>query len=82
MKHYSRLIELETVFIDLDMIVSTMRAISSGVEEINRRDTVNIMYFLTDQIEKVSNRGMDCFQILFEEIKNEPEGKKPVRKPK
>jgi hypothetical protein len=82
MKHYSRLTELETVFIDLDMIVSTMRAISGGVEEINMRDTVNTMYFLTDQIEKVSNQGMDCFQILFEEIKNEKPEKKPVRKAK
>lgn len=81
MKHYSRLAELETVFIKLDTFVSAMRAVTEGIEGINHRDILNTMYFMTEQLENISDTGMNCFQILFDEVKNE-QGKKPVRKPK
>lgn len=78
MKHYSRLTELEFVLIKLETFVSTMRIITEGIEGVNQKDTISMMYFMTDQLEDISNDGMSCFQILFDEIKNE----KPVRKPK
>lgn len=82
MKHHSRLTELETVFIKLDTFVSAMRAITEGIEGINRRDILNTMYFMTEQLENISDTGMNCFQILFDEVKNEQGKEKPVRKPK
>lgn len=80
MKHYNSLAQLETTLIDLDLFVSTMRTLVGGVEEVNRRDITNMMYFMLDRVENIQQRGQETFQILFDEIKNEKPEKKPVRK--
>lgn len=82
MKHFDRLTELESALVKLDTFVSTMRVLTEGAEGVNRKDILNMMYFMTENLENISENGMSCFQILFNEIKNEQENKKPVRKPK
>ena len=82
MKHFDRLTELECALVKLDTFVSTMRVLTEGAEGVNRKDILSMMYFMTENLENISNDGMSCFQILFNEIKNEQENKKPVRKPK
>lgn len=82
MKHYNSLIQVETTLINLELFVSTMRTLVGGVEEVNRRDITNMMYFMLDRVEEIQKRGQENFQILFDEIKNEKPEKKSARKAK
>ena len=84
MKHYKELIDIETVSIDLDVLASTVRVLTYGVPEANRHDTEYAMHNVTDQLDQLSARLRNTFNILFNAVRDEEDAKdeaksKPTR---
>lgn len=71
MKHYKELIDIEDVSIDLDVLKSTVRVLTYGMPEANRHDIEYAMHNVTDQLEALSLRLREKFNILFDLIREE-----------
>lgn len=71
MKHYHDLIEIENVSIDLDVLQSTVRVLTYGMPEANKKDVEYAMHNVTDQLEGLSSRLRDRFDTLFNAIRDE-----------
>lgn len=83
MKHYEELIDIETVSIDLDVLASTVRVLTYGVPEANKHDTEYAMHNITDQLDQLSARLRNTFNILFNAVRDEEDAKDEAKsKPK
>ena len=71
MKHYSDLIQIENVSIDLDVLTSTVRVLTYGMPEATKHDVEYAMHNITDQLEALSARLRYKFDILFNAIRDE-----------
>lgn len=84
MKHYSDLIQIENVSIDLDVLTSTVRVLTYGMPEATKHDVEYAMHNVTDQLEALSARLRDKFDVLFNAIRDEEDAddEAKARKPK
>jgi hypothetical protein len=71
MKHYKELIDVETVSIDLDVLVGAVRVMSYGMPEANRNDVEYAMHNITNQLNLINHRLRDAFNVLFNNIRDE-----------
>jgi hypothetical protein len=71
MKHYKELSDIETVIINLDVLTSTVRVLTHGVPEANRRDVEYTLHNITDQLNMFSAILRDKFDILFDAVREE-----------
>lgn len=81
MKHFKELSEMETVIIDLDVLSSTVRVLTYGMPEANRKDVDNAMYNITDQIQAQSDKLRERFDALFDAIREESTKDEAEHKP-
>jgi hypothetical protein len=79
MKHYKELMDVETVSIDLDVLVGAVRVMSYGIPEANRNDVEYAMHNITNQLNLINHRLRDAFDVLFNNIREEAnnEAEKP-----
>lgn len=84
MKHYSDLIQIENVSIDLDVLTSTVRVLTYGMPEATKHDVEYAMHNVTDQLEALSARLRNKFDVLFNAIRDEEDAddEAKARKPK
>jgi predicted ATPase with chaperone activity len=81
MRHYHDLIEIENVSIDLDVLQSTVRVLTYGMPEANKKDVEYAMHNVTDRLEELSSRLRDRFDTLFNAIRDEEdENKRETKK--
>jgi len=81
MRHYHDLIAIENVSIDLDVLQSTVRVLTYGMPEANKKDVEYAMHNVTDRLEELSSRLRDRFDTLFNAIRDEEdENKRETKK--
>lgn len=71
MKHYKELTDIEDVSIDLDVLASTVRLITYGAPNANMHDVEYALHNVTDQLETLSKRLRETFDVLFNDIRDE-----------
>jgi hypothetical protein len=71
LKHYNELMDVETVSIDLDVLVSTVRLVAYGAPNANTHDLEYALHNVTDQMDALSKRLRDTFDVLFNSIRDE-----------
>jgi len=71
MKHYKELSEIENISIDLEVFASTVRVMSFGAPEANKRDVDNMMHHISSELDKINDKLANSFNSLFESIREE-----------
>lgn len=71
MKHYKELSDIETVIINLEVLTSTVRVLTFGVREANRRDVEYTFHNITDQLNMFNAILREKFDILFDAVREE-----------
>ena len=71
MKHYKELSDIETVIINLEVLTSTVRVLTFGVPEADRRDVEYTLHNITDQLNMFNAILREKFDILFDAVREE-----------
>ena len=71
MKHYKELSDIETVIINLEVLTRTVRVLTFGVPEADRRDVEYTLHNITDQLNMFNAILRENFDILFDAVREE-----------
>jgi hypothetical protein len=71
MKHYKELSEIENISIDLEVFASTVRVMSFGAPEANKRDVDNMMHYISSELDKINDKLGHSFNELWDSVRKE-----------
>ena len=71
MKHHKELSEIENISIDLEVFASTVRVMSFGAPEANKRDVDNMMHYISSELDKINDKLGHSFNELWDSVRKE-----------